>query len=1324
VLEFNEQFVRMWDIPLSVMAARVHRPIQQAAASHVSDPKAFLARINEIYVQWPETTADLIELTDGRVFERVSKIQRVGDRRVGRVWSFRDLTDRLLAERKMRESREWFEVTLSSIGDAVITTDVEGKVTFMNPVAEALTGWKLEEARGWVLEQVFNIVSEITGEAVENPVAKVLVEGVVVGLANHTALVDRSGHTRAIEDSAAPIRDTSGRIVGVVMVFHDVTERRRAEEARLHLAAVVESSDDAIVSKTLNGIIQSWNKGAERIFGYTADEVVGKSVTILIPPDRLDEEPAILERLRRGERIDHYETIRRRKDGRLIDVALTISPIKNGVGQIVGASKIARDVTARKKAEEARQWLAAVVESSDDAILSKDLNGTLTSWNKAAERIFGYTADEVIGKSVTVLIPEDRLSEEPAILARLRRGERIEHYETVRRRKDGTLVDVSLTVSPIRGGDGRILGASKIARDITDRKRGEETLRRQTERLHATFNQAAVGIAISRLDGSFEQLNQRFAEIVGFEVEELHGRTFTDITHPDDLAPTQEAVARLLEGKSTSYAMEKRYVRKDGRVVWSLTNATVLKDAQGKAAGFVGVIEDITRRKEAEEAVHEWAQRLQLALSAGRLGDWTWYPEDDRLELGTRAAEIFGLAEGQGMTWTKLRGLLHEDDQEPARIAVENALREHADYDLEYRVRLGSGEVRWVAARGRGVFGLQGEVLRMTGVVQDISDRRRAEDAIWQSAENYRLLAEEQARTAAALREEYHAVEHLNAISRALATELDLKNIVQIITDSATQVTRAQFGVFFYNQAAESGEARTLYARSGVLQSEFEKFPTADATKMFGPAFRAEGVVRIDDVRKDPRFGRNPPYEGMPIGHLPVVSYLALPVKSRSGEVMGGLVFGHGAPGVFTEREERITAAIAAQAAAAMDTARAYEAAQLARAAAEQASLAKDHFLAALSHELRTPLTPVLAILSSLTDEPAVPPAIGRDLHTMRRNVELEARLIDDLLDLTRITRGKLELHCDRVPLAQVLENALNTCEPELRNKQLHLVRELRDSGEILFIDEARITQVLWNLLRNAIKFTPQGGTITLRSWVTGAADKRQACVEIQDTGIGIEPDRIDRIFEAFEQGDRRITQQFGGLGLGLAISRAIAQLHGGTIKATSQGPGHGSTFKLTVRCQACDVLSKAASDESPVPPTPAKETRTAKMTRRQVRILLVEDHHDTAVVLARMLRRSGYDVIEANSVSSALAAAEKAAGPQPLDLVISDIGLPDASGLDMMRELSSKHGLRGIALSGFGMESDREQSSAAGFARHLIKPVNVSLLRSTIAELVAEMGL
>jgi PAS domain S-box-containing protein len=260
---------------------------------------------------------------------------------------------RLRAEGALRQQSQWLRTTLASIGDGVICTDLLGRVTFLNGVAEQLTGWPEAEAMGQPLEDIFQIFNDATRQPAENPVRLALRERTVVGLVNDTILIARDGTERPIDDSAAPMRDEVGAVVGVVLVFRDITERRRAEETRALLAAIVESSEDAIVSKSLDGVIRSWNDGAERLFGYSREEAVGRPITLIIPDERFDEERVILSRLVRGERIEHFETVRVAKDGRRLDISLTVSPVRDGAGRIIGASKVARDITESKRAAEA-----------------------------------------------------------------------------------------------------------------------------------------------------------------------------------------------------------------------------------------------------------------------------------------------------------------------------------------------------------------------------------------------------------------------------------------------------------------------------------------------------------------------------------------------------------------------------------------------------------------------------------------------------------------------------------------------------------------------------------------------------------------------------------------------------------------------------------------------------------------------------------------------------------------------------------------------------------------------------------------------------------
>jgi PAS domain S-box-containing protein len=303
----------------------------------------------------------------------------------------------------------------------------------------------------------------------------------------------------------------------------DFVNNDDAHSAKRYLAAIVDSSDDAIISKTLDGIITSWNSAAERIFGYSVDDAVGHHISLIIPKDRLDEEYVLIGKVRAGQRVEHFETLRCARDGTLIDVSLTISPIRDDDGQVIGASNVARDIRISKAAERTSAYLAAIVESSDDVIVSKNLDGVITSWNAAAQRVFGYTSEEAIGRHITLIIPPDKFEEEYGILAKVKSGQRVEHFETVRRAKDGSLVDISVTVSPILDGQGRIMGASKVARDIGERKRIEaqlsESNRRRDEFManmsHELRTPLNAIIGLAHILSKSERLNPKEQQCVG-----------------------------------------------------------------------------------------------------------------------------------------------------------------------------------------------------------------------------------------------------------------------------------------------------------------------------------------------------------------------------------------------------------------------------------------------------------------------------------------------------------------------------------------------------------------------------------------------------------------------------------------------------------------------------------------------------------------------------------------------------------------------------------------------------------------------------------------
>ncbi len=664
-----------------------------------------------------------------------------------------------------------------------------------------------------------------------------------------------------------------------------------------------------------------------------------------------------------------------------------------------------------------RARLAAIVESSDDAIVSKTLDGVIVSWNRGAEQLFGYTAEEMIGQPISRLMPAERQDDFATILAAIRRGERLEHFETERVRKDGRRIHVSVTVSPIKDAAGNVIGASKIARDVTARKRAEQAVR----------------------------------------------------------------------------------------------------------------------------------------------------------------------------------------------------------------------------------------------------ERRAIVDAI-------------------------------NQVGRTLSAELELEKVLQAVTDAATSLTGGEFGAFFYNATDDQGGHYLLYTLSGAPRAAFEKLGMPRNTAMFAATFAGERVVRLDDVKQDPRYGRNPPHHGLPDGHLPVTSYLAVPVVGRNGVVFGGLFLGHSESGIFSEDSEQIAVGLAAQAAIAIDNARLYAAERRLRAEAEAANRAKDAFLAMLGHELRNPLSAVRNAAVTARFDPA---RRERALDIVRRGTDRLGRLVDDLLDVARITQGKITLRTQRVRLAGVVERAVETTQPLIEERSHGLSLSLPRDEVQVDADPTRLEQVIVNLIANAVKYTEPGGRIEVALERDGA----DAVLRIRDNGIGIAPEMLPHVFDLFAQADRGLGQEHGGLGIGLTVVQQLVALHGGRVQARSDGLGKGAEFvvRLPVPSRAPEQAGPAASGQQ----TPAATA---------AQVLVVEDDPDAAEALVMLLEVLGHRARRVQDGATALDVAREK-GP---DVMLVDIGLPGMDGYEVARRVRREPRLRDlvlVALSGYGREEDKQRAMAAGFDHHLTKPVEPEAL-------------
>ena len=598
-----------------------------------------------------------------------------------------------------------------------------------------------------------------------------------------------------------------------------------------------------------------------------------------------------------------------------------------------------------------------------------------------------------------------------------------------------------------------------------------------------------------------------------------------------------------------------------------------------------------------------------------------------------------------------------------------------------------------------------GRIYERTSTIQFVGGRNVGRVWVFRDITERRLAE-------AALQDETRVLELLNTTGTVLTSKLDIQALVQAVTDAATEISGARFGAFFYNTVDSGGQKLMLYALSGATRADFERFGQPRATALFAATFSGAPPIRIDDVLVDPRYGKSPPHHGLPKGHPAVRSYLAVPVASGSSEVIGGLFFGHPEPGVFTERAERLVSGIAAQAGVAIDNARLYEVAKraarerekllenerAARSDAEYMSQMKDEFLALLAHELRNPLAPLRNCVEILR-RGAVNPGLLEDTRaTMDRQVTHMTRLVDDLLDVSRISRGKLELRMETIQLAQVLFSAAETSRPAIAERNHTLTMQVPDEPVLVTADLVRLSQAFTNLLNNAAKYTPEGGSLAVR--VQGQGEGVTVCVE--DTGIGIPHHLQSRIFDMFVQGEHgpAMPMAQGGLGIGLTLVRKIVEMHGGSIRVESRSDGPGSRFVVSLPTTA---VTPVAAGENP---------QAGVVASRPHRILVVDDNVDAATTLAQLLGLMGHEVRLAHDGVDAVEAVPVFSP----DMIFMDIGMPHMDGYEAcrrIRQLQTGPAPVIVALTGWGQEGDKHRAQEAGFDHHFTKPVDPGQLEA-----------
>jgi PAS domain S-box-containing protein len=769
-------------------------------------------------------------------------------------------------------------------------------------------------------------------------------------------------------------------------------------------------------------------------------------------------------------------------------------------------------------------------------------------------------------------------------------------------------------------------------------------------------------------------------------------------------------------------------------------------------------------------------ERLQAALSATGTGTYRWDFRTDAVEFDSNLDRLFDLPPGQTIAVLgDLRELVHPDDVPGLLERCEHCRLTGAAFDMEYRVLHRDGSVHWLDDKGQCFHDANGRPLYMMGACVDITARKQQELALREGESRFRALAEAMPQIVW-MTDAQGQVDYYNA-RWGLYTGVPAEQALRQDWREALHPDDTRHAYIAWSDSVRDGtpyetEYR-LRRHDGVYRWQLARgLPVHDVngtvTRWFGTCTDIHDQKLAEErARASERLSRTL-FEALPsiawVNHADgrlhyfnslwtrytgltthPASYDAwmcafhpddvkLAIAARQPAIARGEAYSvdlrlrRASDGAYRWHNFRVTPLRneAGELFAWLGTASDIDELRGARDEAERAGRSKDEFLAALSHELRTPLTPVLLTAQVLERDPSVPEHVRADLRMIRRNVGIETRLIDDLLDLTRISRGKVQLHREAVDIHDIVAHAAETCRDDAyAQKQLALEQDFHAEQRFVSADPARLGQVFWNLLKNAVKFTPAGGSIRVRTW-NPAPDRIAASVI--DTGVGIDPAVLPLVFDAFEQGGANVTRQFGGLGLGLAICKAITELHGGTITAHSDGPGHGATFTVEFPTTEPPLPKPVEAPSAELLHTLGGSTTTAlalidappvRLTppRGKAAILLVEDHESTGLVMRRLLTAVGYEV----EWAATAAAAADLAGRRRFDLVVSDLGLPDGTGHDLMRELRQVHGLRGIALSGFGMDHDISRGRAAGFVRHLVKPVTVETLDAAIQQVLVQ---
>ncbi|PZO37792.1 MAG: hybrid sensor histidine kinase/response regulator [Pseudanabaena frigida] len=999
----------------------------------------------------------------------------------------------LVAERteSLQKSQALFAGILEIANDAIISVDNTQRITLFNQGAEKIFGYKFEEAIG----QPLNLFLPEQFQNAHNLHVQTFAQssGKARSMGAQGEILGRRQDGTEFPTEASISRLDIGEESVFTVILRGVSDRKRTEASLAHMATIVEYSGEGIISKSLDGIVLSWNNAAEKIFGYKAEEIIGRSIATIISPNLLDEEQKILETIKRGEIIQNYETIRVRKDGQLIHIACTISPLKDTKGKIIGASVIKRDITDRKNAENDRKQIEIALQNTEEqfrqafeyasigmAILSID--GQWLRVNQALCQIVGYSSEELRALTFQDITHPDDVEVDLNNIKHLVAGT-ISTYQREKRyfHKQGHIVWILLNGSVVKDKQGNSLHIIAQIQDITARKEFQKTLELQS----IIMNNMAGGVCLVKAaDLTIGYTNPKFDTMFGYEEGELAGQPVGAINYVDTEVTPDASVEDIVtqldrDGEAEYEAYNKK---KDGSLFWCRVHTSRFEHPEYGTV-YVAVQEDISQLKLSEQALRTTTNRLNFLLNSSPVVIFSSKPDGDygATFISENIKEVMGYDPKAFLEESEFWiNHLHPDDVDPVLNGLTNLFAEDFHFQ-EFRLLHADGNYRWILEQLRIIRDRAGNPIEILGYLIDISDRKRAEQALIESEARFQAFMDR--------------------------------------SPTSTWITDIDGKMLYLNQTY--CKMFQLPTQEVIGKTVFDLYPDQIAQNFLDNIRRVTSTNQvIETVEIAPRPDNT-------LGDFLVYKFL---IPSLFGQnLIGGIAID------ITDRKQ-VELEL-----------------QQAKEAAEAANLAKSMFLSNMSHELRTPLNAILGFTELMSYDSSLSPENQEDLAIVNRSGKHLLELINDILDLSKIESGQMKLNLSDFDLDNLLTSIEELFQVQAQSKDLKLIVE-RDPTLPKFVhtDEKKLYQVLVNLLGNAIKFTNQGSVI-VRVRQQGIATLKQAQLlfEIEDTGVGIAPTEIDSLFKAFVQAQagNKLNQ---GTGLDLAISQRFIQLMGSHIQVQS----------------------------------------------------------------------------------------------------------------------------------------------------------------------------